>query len=523
MKTQTPQWFDLFGRRGTRRDFLRVGAGAAGLVALGALPGCGRGRGPRLSADPFRLGVASGDPSPEGLVLWSRLDRTPLAEAGVGSDPFEVGWEIASDEGFSSIVRRGTALALDELGRSVHVEADGLEPGRVYHYRFHAGGVASPAGRARTAPAAGAAVDEVRFAFASCQHYETGWYTALAHLAEEDVDFVAHLGDYIYEGGPNPRVRAHEGPEVRTLEAYRARYETYRSDADLQAAHAAAAWIVTTDDHEVDNDYAGGVPEDDQDPAAFLLRRAAAYQAFYEFMPVRRTVMPAGPDMALYRRLAFGDLLDVSVLDTRQYRSDQPCGGPFTCDVHQSEEQTILGARQRAWLFERLASSSARWNVLAQQVLVARLRNVQNDRETWAMDKWDGYPREREALLRHLGDRAVPNPVVLTGDIHSNWVADLHTDFEDERSPVVGTEFAGTSISSGGDGAPTRPAMEEVLSRNPHIRFYNGQRGYVRVRVTPGLWTSDYRIVPTVSTPGGPVETAATFVVEDGRPGAQRA
>lgn len=525
MKTRDPQWFDLFERRGTRRDFLRVGAGVVGLVGLGSLPGCA-GRSIRVFSDPFALGVASGDPTPDGVVLWARLARTALDGAGALPDPVAVRWEVAEDDAFASVVRSGTATALPELGHSVHVEVEGLRPGREYFYRMIAGGEASPVARTRTAPEAGAPVDRYRFAFASCQHYETGWFTPLRHMAEEDVDLIVHLGDYIYEGAAQPRVRAHDGREITTLDDYRARYTLYRADADLQAAHAAAPWVVTWDDHEVDNNYASRFAADDQSPEQLLLRRAAAYQAYYEFMPLRPASMPSGPDMLLYRRFAVGDLLEMSVLDTRQYRSDQPCGDGTapSCAEHVAPEQSILGATQRAWLFEGLAASRARWNVLAQQVMVARLRGVRDDgAELWSMDKWDGYPVERQALVDHLATVGTPNPVVLTGDIHSSWVCDVLRDFDDERSDVVATELACTSLTSGGDGAAMTRGGERALAHNPHIRWFDGRRGYVVATVTPERWTSDYRVVPVVSEPGGGVETAATFVVESGRPGARKA
>lgn len=521
-----PHWFDLFGRRASRRDFLRVGAGAAGLVALGALPGCGAGRRLRTDADPFALGVASGDPLPDGVVLWTRLDATALRNAGAHRELVEVAWELAEDEGFRRIVRTGEADARPELGHSVHVELDGLRPGREYFYRFLAGGEASPVGRTKTAPPPGAANGRFDFAFISCQHYEHGYYTALRHLAAERLDAVVHLGDYIYEGAPLERgVRPHEGPEPVDLEGYRARYTTYRSDPDLQAAHAAAPWLVAFDDHEVDNDWAGDVPEDHQSPEAFLLRRAAAFQAYYEFMPLRRSSMPVGPGMQIYRRLRFGRLLEMSLLDTRQHRSDQPCTrtiGP-TCDAHFAPGRTLLGPDQRDWLQRSLGNTDARWNVLAQQVLMARFRNRDTEgRETWSMDKWDGYPLERDWLLGALGDSGVSNPVVLTGDIHSSWVTRLLRDFDDERSPVVATELVGTSVTSGGDGQAMTSWGEAALRYNGHVDFYDSRRGYVHCSVSPERWSARYRVVPWVRRRGAPVETLATFVIEDGRPGAVR-
>ena len=525
MKTHDVEWYDLFHLRGTRRDFLRLTGGVTGVVALGSLSACGRERSLALSANPFTLGVASGDPSPDGVVLWSRLARSALEAAGAADQAVGVDWEIAEDEGFTRIARSGSALATPQLGHSVHIELAGLEPGREYFYRLMAGGQVSPVARTKTAPALGAAVDRFRLAFASCQQYEHGLYTALRHLADEDVDLIVHLGDYIYEVSYGQNlVRHHEAPEPLTLDDYRARYTMYRSDPNLIAAHESAPWVVTWDDHEVDNNYANDVAEDEQTVAELLLRRAAAYQAFYEFMPLRRASMPVGPDAQIYRRLRFGNLIEMDVLDTRQYRSDQPCGDRRqpSCVQHIAPEQSILGARQRDWLFEVLAATDARWNVLAQQVLVARLReNSADGDETWAMDMWDGYPAERRAMLGLLAEVGTPNPIVLTGDIHSNWVADLHTDFDDLSSPIVATEFAGTSISSGGNGQDMNPGGERRLSDNPHIKLYNAQRGYVTAEVTPDLWTSEFKIVPVVTEPGGALETRATFVVENGRPGAQ--
>jgi alkaline phosphatase D len=526
-KTGEPRWFDLFHRRGTRRDFLRVGAGAAGLIALGGLPACGRGRSYRLADHPFTLGVASGDPTPDGVVLWSRLSAESLEGAGLSGELVEVRWEVAEDEAFSRIVGEGLADARPELGHSVHVEVAGLRPGRDYFYRMITGGEASPVGRTKTTPEPGAPIDRFDFAFLSCQHYEQGYYTALRHLCDEPLDLVVHLGDYIYEGPAfDDRPRRHEGPECMTLDGYRARYTTYRGDADLQAAHAVAPWVVSTDDHEVDNDWAGPHPEDDQSPEAFLLRRAAAYQAFYEFMPLRRSSMPRGPDALLYRRLSFGNLLEMNVLDTRQYRGDQPCDAPVapSCPAHLLADRTILGPEQRAWLLEGLSVSRARWNVLAQQVLMARFRAYTREgEEAWSMDKWDGYPAERRAVLEALADSGASNPVVLTGDIHSSWVNRLLRDFDDERSQVVGTEFVGSSVSSGGNGQAMTGWGEAALANNPHVRFYDARRGYVHASVTPERWTSTYRIVPEVERPGGPVETLATFVVEDGGAGVERA
>lgn len=521
-KSSTEHWFDLYGRRLSRRDFVRVGASAAALVSLGALPGCS-GRRPTFGLDPFTFGVASGDPAPDGVVLWARLARDAVLDAGLSELPTSVGWEVAEDEAFASIAHSGRAEALPELGHSVHVEVEGLRPGREYFYRFHAGDAVSPVGRTKTTPPLDSIPTRVDFAFASCQHYEQGFYTALRHLSRENVDAIVHLGDYIYENGAvDGRPRHHGSGEAYTLEDYRQRYALYRSDVDLQAAHHAAPWIVTTDDHEVDNDYANAHADDDQSPEELLLRRAAAYQAFYEFLPLRRSSMPAGPDMRVYRRIDFGRLMGMYVLDTRQHRDDQPCGADFspTCDEHVDPSRGLLGEEQRGWLFDSLSMSASTWNVLAQQVLMARFRTIDDaGREVFSMDKWDGYPAERARVLEALGSPGVRNPVVLTGDLHSNWVSRLYEDFSDERSRVIATEFAGTSITSGGDGVEQHPIGARALPHNFHFDFYNSQRGYVKIEVEPERWTATYRRVASVQAPGGEVDTLATFVVEDGRPG----
>ena len=504
-----------------RRDLL-----AGGLTLLGL--GAARRAAGRALLQPsiFSLGVASGDPAPDGVVLWTRLALDPLHGGGMPPGDVEVLWEVARDDGMANVVRRGTAVAAEALGHSVHVEVQGLEPGRWYWYRFRAGADESAVGRTRTLPAPGSAADRLRFAFASCQHYEHGYFTAYRHMADEDLDLVFHLGDYVYEyAGRDDRVRAHPGGEIELLDDYRNRYALYRSDPDLQAAHAAFPWVVTWDDHEVDNNYAGAVSEEDGLPAErFLRRRAAAYQAYYEHMPLRRTSRPQGPHMPLYRAFAWGGLASFHVLDTRQYRTDQPCGdGDLpVCDGMRDPAATLLGEAQERWLMDGLDRSAARWSVIPQQVFMARVDWTPGPGESYAMDVWSGYEAARRRLMAFLAARRPSNPVVLTGDFHSNWVADLKVDYRDPAAPVVGTEFVGTSISSGGDGADTRASATAALTENPWLRFYNGQRGYVRCELTPARCRADYRVLDHVTRPGGPIATRASFVVEDGRPGAQR-
>lgn len=502
--------------------------GALGLAGL-SLPRYSSGRllqTPRFSSTPFTLGVASGEPTDSGVVLWTRLAPDPLNGGGMEAVDVQTSWEIARDEQMQDIVQRGAAVAPATLGHSVHVEVDGLEPDRWYWYRFHAGNETSRTGRTRTLPGAGSSSSQLRFAFASCQHYEQGHFTAYDHMSREDIDLVFHLGDYIYEyEGREGRVRQHTGDEIELLQDYRNRHALYRTDEHLQEAHAAFPWFVTWDDHEVDNNYAANISEDGLPAELFLRRRAEAYQAYYEHMPLRRTSMPTGPNMHLYRDFRWGTLGAFHILDTRQYRTDQPCGdqrGP-ACDGVFDEEATLLGDEQERWLLDGLNQSVARWNVIPQQLLMARVDRMPGDAELIGMDVWSGYEVARRRLMEFLQTRRPSNPIVLTGDIHTNWVTDLQVDYRNANAPIVGTEFVGTSISSGGDGSDVTDTTEQMLAENPWVKFFNAQRGYVTCTLTPELYRSDYKVLDYVTRPGSPISTRASFVVENGQPGAIRA
>ena len=508
----------------SRRTFM---AGGLALFAAPSASLIGQPRQtPQFAGPPFSLGVASGDPSPDGVVLWTRLAPVPLEGGGMPDDAVEVDWTVARDERMTQVVQSGTAVATPELGHAIHVEVSGLESDRWYWYRFRSGREVSRVGRTRTLPAPGAPVSQLRMAFASCQHYEVGFFTAYRHMLEDDLDLVFHLGDYIYEyDGRDGRARKHPGDEIELLRDYRNRYALYRMDPDLQAAHARFPFVVTWDDHEVDNNYAGDVSEEEGFASElFLRRRAEAYQAYFEHMPLRRAAMPSGSGMQLYRELSYGDLASFFVLDTRQYRTDQPCGdrsGPACADVT-APDATLLGDVQEQWLVDGLDRSSSRWNVLPQQVMMARVDRVPGPEERISMDQWSGYETARRRLMEFLATRRPTNPVVLTGDIHTNWVNDLKVDYADETAPIVGTEFVGTSITSGGDGSDVRDGTAGMLSGNPSVRFFNAQRGYVRCVITPQTWTADYRVLEYVTHQGSPISTRASFVVENGRPGAQR-
>ena len=503
----------------------------------------------------FALGVASGSPTADSVVLWTRLS------GDIDAAEVPVAWEVATDETFTQIVARGSEPAPAGDAHSIHLQVNGLAPARWYWYRFSALGQRSTVGRTRTAPAVDAVVPQLNFAIASCQRWDHGhwaaWRDAAAPPSAQALDLVFFLGDYIYEYTSGPgAVRAHAGGAVSTLAGYRDRYALYKSDPLLQAAHAACPWIVIWDDHEVENDYAGQQGERLQ--PEFGARRAAAYKAWWEHMPLphaRRPLEAGGGAATIHGRLDWGRLARLQWLDTRQFRDPQLCprsnrgGGSNTvrlrdCPALVTEPQrTLLGAAQERWLAEGWSLEHP-WNLLAQQTLMARFtsqavntvpdardaaasqhRGLQ-DRELqgryWT-DGWDGYPAARQRLLSVLAERKVPGAVVLGGDVHANYVAELRVDPDDAdpvRSPFVATEFCGTSISSRGS---SQSAVDAALRFNPHIRYgRSDERGYVRFSLTRERLQADLRVVAGPKDAGSAVASAARFVVEAGKVGATR-
>ncbi|MFN3522106.1 MAG: alkaline phosphatase D family protein [Phenylobacterium sp.] len=514
----------------SRRRLIRAAAGlAAASIAPPALVSAALAQ-PRLTDDPFSLGVASGEPTPDGMVLWTRLAPRPLdPDGGLPPEALPVGWELAEDEGFKRIVAKGRALARPELGHSVHVEPAGLEPAREYFYRFSFSGALSPVGRTRTAPAPGAPVDRLRYAFGSCQKYESGHYGAYAHLVADAPDLVFFLGDYIYEGDPKTSgvVRSHKNPEPKDLAGYRVRYATYKSDPLLQAAHACAPWLVTWDDHEVANDYGADRDQDFGDPWAFLQRRAAAYQAYYEHMPLRAAQMPVGPAMLLHRTLDWGNLAQFQIVDDRQYRDARPCLGPEAgrgkaipdCDERRAATRSHLGRVQEAWLLDELSASRARWNVLAQQTLFESARRIDSQgRPFYSADGWENAPANRERIVRRWAEAKVSNPFVIGGDIHTFAAGDVRAA---PGEPVVATEYVGGSVTSlGGTAESDRRTAEQ----NPDLGLFNSVvRGYGLVDLTPGHAQVAFRAVEDATDPKTGVGDLARFVIESGRAGLQRA
>lgn len=509
----------------TRRQLVRAALATALFAAL--RPGVGRAApNPRFVGYPFTLGVASGYPTPTGVTLWTRLAPAPLQpDGGMTPEGVEVSYEVAEDPAFAKPVAAGVANAYPEHGHSVRVDVSGLAPGRWYHYRFRAGHEVSPVGRTRTAEAPGTAVASLRFALGSCQHYEQGYFSAHRHLADEGLDLMLFLGDYIYEAtwGDN-LVRRTVGGETVTLGDYRVRHAQYKCDPDLQRLHAAAPWAVVWDDHEVDNDWAADLSEH-ADPV-FMTRRAAAFQAYIEHMPLPASMRLSAQGVRLHTTLGFGDLARFYLLDDRQYRSPQACEPigsagsaylqPGACADLARPDRTLLGGEQERWLDGAFSASRERWNVLAQQTLfVPAATGVGNEAKVWT-DGWDGYPFARQALLDRMLKRELSNPMIVGGDVHATVIADVHRDPQDPTTPIVAAEVCGTSISS--QGGP-RARADALMAAHRHVRYANAhQRGYNVITLTPAGATVETRAVDEKDRASA-VETVARFRVEAGRRG----
>jgi len=407
----------------------------------------------------------------------------------------------------------------------VHVEVAGLQPSRQYWYRFRAGGAQSPVGRARTMPPNGAPLDRVKFAVAGCQSLPTGFYTAYKGLVAEDPEFVFCYGDYIYEGGGRPgadissalTARAHLPGEIYSVDDYRRRYAQYKSDKDLRAAHEVAAWWTVWDDHETENNWASEWDENGTPPELFRLRRQAAAQAYYENMPLRKTSLPNGSSIQIYRRAVYGDLMDFNLLDTRQYRTNQACNdkadGCSLASVSDPKAE-FMGKAQEDWLFKGFKESKARWKALAQQVMMMDLdRDPAPDKVRYNIDSWGGYRTPRNRVLKHIQDNKIANVVVLTGDEHVNYAGELHLDGQKPGPKPIAVEFVSTSITTGGDGVDQDDAAKGLLRVNSQLKFINKQRGYIVCDVTKERWETTCRVVDRITTPGGSISTRTKLVV----------
>ncbi|GAA4149079.1 alkaline phosphatase D family protein [Phytohabitans flavus] len=502
----------------SRRTFVLGGLAVTGAAALPARAASA------AVPFPFKLGVASGEPAPDSVVLWTRLAPTPLnadGQGGMANADVVVDWQVSTNDRFTTLVASGTVTARYADAHSVHVVAGGLAPDADYFYRFRAQGHISPVGRTRTAPAAGTFGRDLVMAFASCAHYESGYYTAYRRLAEDSPGLVLHLGDYIYEGGASSgSIRQHVGAEIVSLADYRRRYALYKSDPDLQAAHAAAPWLVVPDDHEVENNYATNTRADSSPAltaAQWTARRTAAYRAYYENMPLRPSSAPSGNSIPLYRRVHWGQLATFHMLDTRQFRSDQACGdGWKVCADADLASRSLTGSAQETWLLDGLAQHSGTWDILGQQVFFARQYDSSG---AASMDAWDGYRASRSRIQQGWVQRAVRNPLVLTGDVHRAWANDLKADYANPGSATIGTELVCTSITSGGNGSGSTTIPN--VATNPHLRFHSDRRGYTRTTISRTQVRADFRTVANVTEHGAAVSTLRSFVILDGRPGLQ--
>ncbi|MDX6739269.1 alkaline phosphatase D family protein [Actinocorallia sp. A-T 12471] len=520
-----------------RRDALKLGGTGAALALMAPAA---------ASAAPsplFAHGVASGDPLPDGVILWTRVTPTPEAVPGSGAGPqIQVSWQIAEDAAFATVAASGVFATGPERDHTVKVDVRGLRPGADYHYRFTYAGTHSPTGRTRTAPASGASVDALRFGVASCSNWEAGFFSAYRHLAARDDLFgVIHLGDYIYEygtggysaGGSVVRETA-PAHEIVTLADYRIRHASYKTDPDLQAAHARHPWLIVWDDHEVANDaWADGAENHSPDTeGAYAARKAASHQAYQEWMPVRFS-----PEGVLYRSLRFGDLAEIVLLDLRSYRSLQ-AGGLAVDDP----ARTITGAPQMAWLKDTLAASTARWRIVGTSVMIsplvlasltaealgplAALLGLPSGGVSLNPDQWDGYTADRAALLSALTARGAGDTVFLTGDIHTSWANEVPLKAGTyPLSPSVATEFVVPSVTSDNidDILRARPrttslAVEAAIGvTNRHVRWTNmDDHGFGVVEIGRAQTRMDWYFLSDRKNPAATARKAVSYVTAHG-------
>ena len=467
---------------------------------------------PDLESNPFLLGVASGDPLHDRVIIWTRLSMELDAidgRGGMSDEQIPVHWEVSHSEDFTDIVNSGTVAAIPELAHAVHVDVDGLEPLTSYFYRFQVGTWISPIGKTKTTPCIGQPVDGISFAVTSCQRWEDGFFTPHEHLAEENIDVVFHVGDYIYEYGEQDNVvRELTGTEIIDLASYRNRYALYRSDPALQKAHAAFPWKVVWDDHEVDNNY---TIEDDN--PEFIRRQAEAFQAFYEHMPIRIPI-PTSHEVHLYHAFKWGSLAKFIILDTRQYRDEHACEDTEEsgCPDVNDDSRTVLGTQQRQWLSEKLDEDDTTWNVIVQQIVMG---NFKINGELLNYDMWDGYPPARQSIMDEVEQKSVANFLVISGDIHIGGIALLHSDVEDFDSKIIGVEVVTPSLTSNSrELESTGPLLEFGLNNLENISYVNAtKRGYVVIDMNEQQSVVRYRLVDTVEVESSPIQTTAEYSI----------
>ena len=478
--------------------------------------------------NPFALGLASGRPRADSVVLWTRLLFSEEDRA-TGIEALRVQVEVFADAGLQRRVQKAEVVTDQARGHSVHLHLQNLQPSTDYWYRFKQGDALSAVGHTRTAPALNADVRQLRIALTSCQHYEQGQFIAHADIAKQPLDFVLFMGDYIYESSnPQYALRKHNGEEPKTLPQYRERYEQYKRDPMLQAAHAAHPWVLMWDDHEVVNDYANDQDRHYTDPQQMLKRRAAAYQAFFEHQPVL-----LGPDadnpanMRLHEQFSWGKLADVWTLDCRQFRSPQACRDPVRgggrmvvqCDELTDPSRTMLGSTQERWLAEGLSQSKRQWKLLAQATQISSTSVPAPVGRSYWNEAWDGYPEARKRLLQAVVDAKLQNVVTLGGDVHSNVAANLRLEPNNPQSPIVASEFVTTSITSRGLG--DKPAAVIRDSNADLLHFRSDERGYSLITVTPQDVRCDFRTTKFPAGSEAGLKTQASYQVKNGKAGPQ--
>ncbi|WP_448852578.1 alkaline phosphatase D family protein [Corynebacterium sp. 335C] len=553
----------------SRRTVLRAGgalgaAGAAGAVFAGVAgaenapaPGAPQPAAPGEAGghQVFQHGVASGDPLPNAVLLWTRVTSSPEdapgAEAGA---PVNLAWQVATDEGFANVVAGATVTSDPAADNTVKVDADGLAPDTWYYYRFIVAdgpfaGQASTTGRTRTTPDPSASPGHLGIALTSCANWESGYFSAYRDMADNpDIDVVMCVGDYIYEYGVDEYagklgpIREHQpAHEIITLADYRLRYGTYRTDKDLQAAHAMKPWMVTWDDHEVaNNNWAHGAENHTEgEEGPFDARRDAAMKAYLEWLPVRAATIADGGH--LYRHFGFGDLAEIVMLDLRSYRNEELS---FT-DMRQTDDpsRSILGSDQFNYLAGRWRTSDAKWNIVGNSVMftpvlippmdpeatraVTQLLGMPEEGMPYNLDQWDGYAAERRRVIQMMGDEGLDNVVFLTGDIHSSWACDVPN--APGRYPadgVAAVEIVCTSVSAPNiddivklpqDNPISHAAETALAAANRHVQWIEFDRhGYVAVHFHPDDIRAEYRLVEDKAVPDQPLHTAATFVARRG-------
>lgn len=532
-----------------RRQFLVGSFGiAAGMGVLGS--GVLSAPAPASVNRPFVHGVASGDPLPDAVLLWTRVTPVPNALPGSGKGvAVTVRWEVALDAAFDPVLRSGEVRTDPRRDHTVKVDATGLEPATSYFYRFSFGTEHSPVGRTRTAPALDSFPDQLRFGVVSCANWQAGYFSSYRHLAARgDLDAIIHLGDYLYEYEPgkysygynNQDIRQHEpAHEILSLRDYRQRHAQYKTDPDLQSLHSAVPFIVTWDDHEVaDGCWSKGAYEHQpKREGSYARRKRAAQQAYDEWMPVRISgTAVSGDGERIYRRIRFGQLVDLLMLDLRSYRSERVEGGDPAID---DPNRTIAGVRQLDWLTDNLSTTSAQWKLIGNPVMIAPVvLPPRPAAEEFALsqavsftplkasapntDEWDGYTADRRKLLSHVSAEAIDDVVFLTGDVHTAWANDVPGS---KGAPPVATEFVCNSITSnnvddfmGANPRTASLALEAVIqSENPHVRFVNlDDHGYSVLHVTPTRVQMDWYAISDRRDPEAHSRLLTAWGVESG-------